>query len=94
MRIPTFVNPRFVEFEGEHQGYLTPEIQSYTDELNQALQNNISDNGFVIPTQAATDVSNVLAQMPIGTILYDGTNDEWVGKTGSGLVKFTTTAYP
>src|SRR5690606_21218656 len=37
--------------------------------------------------EAAGDLSN-------GVLLYDTTNDEYVGRKAGSLVKFTTTAYP
>lgn len=94
MNIPTFINPKVVEHEGSRVGHFTPEMQSYQDLLNQTLQKNLGESGFAISQQAATSVASAMANMPVGTILFDTTNDEWVGKTSGGLVKFTTTPYP
>lgn len=94
MNIPAFINPKFVQHEGDRVGFLTPQMQSYTDQLNQALQNNVGQNGFAISPQPDTNVADALANMPVGTLLFDTTNDEWVGKTSGGLVKLTYTPYP
>lgn len=94
MRVPTFLNTKFVEHQGESVGYLTPDMQNYNDELNQALQNNLNDDGFVIPSRPDTEVVAAFATKPVGTILFDVTNDVWVGKTSAGLVQFTTASYP
>lgn len=95
MRIPTFVNPRFVEFEGEHQGYLTPEIQSYTDELNQALQNHLSDNGWVPPSLTQTEILATAPTATIPSFWVDDANKALVFKLTAGLFQIPiTTPYP
>jgi len=99
MIIPSFQNVRFVDVDG----FLTPQMQMYNDELNNILRNGLSDNGWTLPTvtQAElTAIGNLPAdqQMPNGTIWYvhdTGTAVyEVVVKINGALRKLTTTAYP
>ncbi len=80
----------------------------YQQEINQALIQNLSDNGFIIPSltnaQLTSDpvvapdgtVTTLGLLMPDGTIWYitDAAPPCYVGKISGALVKFTTTAYP
>lgn len=45
-------------------------------------------------TQTQITDMNTAGQLNNGIILYDTTNDEYVGRQAGALVKFTTTAYP
>lgn len=90
MNIPAFINIQFVE----KNGYLTSEMQYYNDELNQVLQNGLSDNGWTTPQQEAVDIVAVELMMPDGTFWYDTDNHEIVFKVNGALRKVTTTAYP
>lgn len=45
-------------------------------------------------TQTEITDMNTAGQLENGVILYDTTNDEYVGRQAGSLVKFTTTAYP
>lgn len=71
--------------------------------LVNALNEDISDiqNFFNLLTAisySATDISSMQAASPAvlsdGVLLYDSTNNEYVGRISGSLVKFTTTAYP
>lgn len=45
-------------------------------------------------TQTQITDMNTAGQLSNGVLLYDTTNDVYVGKQAGSLVKFTTTAYP
>jgi len=45
-------------------------------------------------TQAEIVALDGAGQLNNGVLLYDTTNDEYVGRQAGSLVKFTTTAYP
>ena len=45
-------------------------------------------------TQAEITSMQTAGQLSNGVILYDTTNDLYVGRRAGSLVKFTTTAYP
>lgn len=69
--------------------------------LVDSLNENLSDieNAFNLLTaigytQAQIITMNTGGQLGNGIILYDTTNDLYVGKQGGSLVKFTTTSYP
>lgn len=69
--------------------------------LVDTLNENISDiqNSFNIlqaMSYTAIEISNLESDglLSNGVLLYDTTNNVYVGKEGGSLVKFTTTAYP
>lgn len=45
-------------------------------------------------TQTQITNMNIAGQLENGIILYDTTNNVYVGRQSGSLVKFTTTAYP
>jgi hypothetical protein len=90
MNIPVFNNVQYVK----EDGFLTAAMQDYVDLLNQALKNGLSDNGWTVPQISATDLVKISASMPAGTIWYDKTNNVFVGKVNTTLMKFTMAAYP
>lgn len=92
MNIPTFVKIQFVQ----EDGFLTPEMQNYNDELNQALQNGLSDSGWTTPQLTTAQITQAATFMPNGTLWYatDAIPQCYVGKINGSLVKFTTTPFP
>ncbi len=67
------------------------------DTLNENI--DIIQNSFDIfsaPTYTATQIANLntAGSLTDGIILYDTTNNEYVGRISGTLVKFTTGAYP
>lgn len=97
MNIPTFANLQFVE----ENGYLTETILNYMDELNQALQNGLSDNGWTLPQVTAAQLTEIFAltgdrEMPNGSMWYvlDASPPVVVIKINNALRKVETTAYP
>ncbi len=69
--------------------------------LVDALNENMSDiqGAFnlltaVGYTQTQITDMNIAGQLSNGVILYDTTNNVYVGRQAGSLVKFTTTAYP
>lgn len=90
MRIPVFADVKYFDKDGG----LTDQALLYQEELNQAMQNNLSDNGWVIPSLTATQVTTIQSQMPNGTIWLETTNNVLVVKINGSLEKITTTPYP
>lgn len=90
MMIPVFMEVKFVD----EDGFLTSPMQIYNDELNQALQRGLSDNGWTVPQISAANLVKIAPSMPDGTIWYESDAKEWVGKQNGSLVKFTTIPYP
>lgn len=90
MMIPVFNHVPFVTDDN----FLTPEMQIYNDQLNQALQNGLSDNGWTLPQITAANLVLVAPMMADGTIWYESDAQELVCKLGGSLYKITTTAYP
>ena len=82
--------------------------ENYNAELNQNLQDSLSDNGWTVPqlTNAQLTVDIVTLQdgstgtlanlMSDGTLWFsvDASPPCYVGKISGSLVKFTTTSYP
>ena len=72
MNIPTFVNQQWIQ----EDGYLTSKVEMYNDELNQAMQNGLSDNGWTLPQLTTVQITAAAAFMPNGTLWYDITTDQ------------------
>lgn len=90
MNIPIFSNIKYVQ----ENGFLTPEMQIYNDELNQSLQNGLSNNGWTFPPITASKLATVSSIMPSGTVWYETDNNLFVGKVNGVLMKFTMAIYP
>lgn len=90
MFIPVFADIKYVQ----SNGYLTPEMQIYHDQLNQSLQNGLSNNGWTLPQITGANLVAVESQMPNGTMWYESDIHQVVIKINGALRKVTTTAYP
>lgn len=69
----------------------TQNTEYYNDELSQALVDGLSDNGWTLPQQTTSEISDVSSQMPDGTMWYDSTTNEFKVKI-DGAVKTVTTS--
>lgn len=93
MKIPTFTDQPIVDAE---TGRATVYMQQLLDITFQQMQRNLSDDGFVIPSQSTTAIQNIVsgsnpnAKGP-GTIWYDTTLNKFVGNENGVLVYFNTT---
>jgi len=76
MNIPTFQNVKYTD----EKGNLTSAMQMYNDELNQALQNGLSDNGWTVPQLTTAQITAVSSLMPNGTLWYDTDTNQLKGK--------------
>jgi predicted GNAT superfamily acetyltransferase len=90
MMIPVFADVQYTQ----QDGFLTAAMQIYHDQLNQALQNGLSDNGWTFPPITAANLAIVAPKMPDGTGWYESDAQVIVFKLGGALRKVTTTAYP
>jgi len=90
MQIPVFTDIQYVKADG----FLTPDMQIFHDQLNQALHNGLSDNGWTAPPISAANLALISPRMPDGTFWYESDNHEIVFKVNGALRKVTTTAYP
>jgi len=61
----------------------------YNDELSKTLQQSLSDNGWTLPQQTTTNITNVSGQMPDGAMWYDTSSNEMKVKI-NGTVKVVT----
>ena len=72
-------------------------ISVLIDTLNETLQTlQDSINFLEAPNYTATQITTLFGQGDIGNgiLLYDTTNNVYVGIQNGALVKFTTTPYP
>lgn len=77
------------------------EFNSWVSVLVDALNENISDiqdafNLLSAPNYSASEINNMFlaGNLTNGIVLYDLTNNVYVGMENGTLVKFTTTPYP
>ena len=69
MAIPAFENIRVVD----EKGMLTPEWRSILQSLFDSLQTSVSNEGLVMPSQAADNIAKFLKSAN-GSMVYDTTN--------------------
>lgn len=91
MQIPVFAD---VPYFDKKDGGLTDSALLYQSELNQALQNGLSDNGWTVPQITAANLVAIAPSMGDGTIWYETDNNLLVVKINGSLEKVTTTPYP
>lgn len=87
--VPVFGN----DFTSEFNQWLA----NITDTLNEDIR--IIQDGFNIlsaPSYTAAEVASLESDglLSDGVVLYDTTNNVYVGRVSGSLVKFTTAAYP
>ena len=70
MTIPVFDNIRMVDKEG----MLTPEWKSILTDLFATLQDRMSDEGLVMPSQPASNIA-LLTSSDNGAMVYDSDNN-------------------
>ena len=93
MEIPVFASIKYINDDG----FLTPEMQIYHDQLNQALQNGLSDNGWQLPLISDANLTKLVAMTPAprdGTMWYETTNNVVVVMINGSLRKLDNSAYP
>lgn len=82
----TQFDPQFLQWLWVLVDALNENMRDIQDALNL-----LTLNGH---TQAEITAMNIAGQLANGVILYDTTNNVYVGRQAGSLVKFTTTAYP
>jgi hypothetical protein len=70
---------------------LTPQWKLFLSELITQLQNNLSNEGIILPPQTTTDIALLTSSKSIGALIYDSTLD--VAKVNlNGTFKTITTS--
>ena len=93
VNIPTFVQEKPLD----ENGNWSKPWQQLWEQLLQNMQQSISDEGFLIPSQTTANIAVIIAINPEtgtpfmspGTIIYDSTTDEFKGMVGTTLKTFT-----
>lgn len=89
MNVPPYDHRKAVNDEGDY----SDEAQHYNDVLNQQMQMNLSNDGFVIPSRSASDISYISDPANgnargNGTMWYDSTNNQFVALINGKLKTF------
>lgn len=81
------------EFDPQFLQWLWVLVDALNENMNdiQSAINLLTAQGY---TQTQITDMNTAGQLSNGVILYDTTNNVYVGRQSGSLVKFTTTAYP
>ncbi len=81
------------EFNYQFLQWIWVLVDVLNEDLNsiQAALTLLTANGY---TQTEITDMNTAGQLSDGVILYDNTNNVYVGRQNGSLVKFTTSAYP
>lgn len=88
MKIPPFTRQVFTE----KSGFLSSPFQYFFDVLVQQMQENLSDDGLVVPSLTTQEINDVADptndnSMPNGTLWYDtDTNELKLKKNGVVVV--------
>lgn len=90
MNVPTYLYQQWVNENGE----LTASASMYHDELNRAMQDALSDNGWTFPQLEFSEIENVSSEMPDGTVWWDTDNTRLVLKSGASLYSIDATVIP
>lgn len=90
MNVPTFTKQKFVQEDGT----LTAPMEQMLDVFFQQAQDNISNDGMVIPSQSTANINYILSptnqnSKPDGTILYDSQTNQLKVRI-NGVVKVIT----
>lgn len=80
-------------FDAQFLQWLWVLVDSLNENLND-IQNAFNLLHAMSYTAAQITAMNVAGDLTNGVLLYDTTNNVYVGKQSGSLVKFTTTAYP
>jgi hypothetical protein len=81
------------DFDAQFLQWLWVLVDSLNENLND-IQNAFNLLTAMSYTAAQITAMNVAGTLGNGVLLYDTTNNVYVGKQNGALVKFTTTAYP
>ena len=81
------------EFDPQFLQWIWVLVDSLNEDLGD-IENAL--NFLTAQNLSATDISSMFAagDFTNGILLYDTTNNEYVGMQSGALVKFTTTSYP
>lgn len=71
MEIPSYLEAQVID----ENGRFTPVWQRIMQQLLQELQINLSDEGIVMPSQSAANITVLTTAAVNGTLVYDSTND-------------------
>lgn len=64
-------------------------------ELNvNVLNKYVGSNGLIVPSLTAAQIATLAPNLVNGVLLYDTTNNVYVGQQNGSQVKFTTSSYP
>lgn len=81
------------QFDSQFQQWLWVLVDSLNQTIND-IQNAFNLLTAIGYTQTQITDMQTAGQLNDGVILYDTTNNLYVGRISGSLVKFTTTAYP
>ena len=84
---------RSVNFDYEFNQWICVLVDSLNENIND-IQNALNLLSSGIYTSAQILSMNSSGQLSNGILLYDSTNNVYVGKQNGALVKFITTSYP
>ena len=90
MNIPNFENSKVID----EKGHWTPQWANLIQILISELQNNVSNEGFFIPGQAATNIVKLNNNNSNRAILYDNDANSLIVSLNGVFKKIDTSTYP
>lgn len=92
MNVPAFDHIKITDLDGTY----SQEAQHYNDVLNQQLQENLSNDGYVIPPRTLEEIQSIINPSNSnpkgpGTVWYDVTNNKLIVNIAGVLHEINTT---
>ncbi len=92
MNVPTFTHTQVSDKDGSYSS----EAQHYNDVLNQQMQDNLSEDGIVMPSRSTDEIEYIVNpananKRPDGTMWYDATTNEMKALINGEIKVFTMT---
>jgi hypothetical protein len=77
MNVPTYTKQKFTDQDGE----LLPSVQQFFDVFFTQAQENLSNDGMVIPALSTADINRICSTAnsnakPSGTLMYDNQTNQ------------------
>lgn len=88
MELPTFPQGAIVD----EQGFMTPEFRNFLEFLLQNMRRDLSQEGFVIPSQSNTNTTRLQELVEVGTLLYNSDSNQLLIKLNDGVFHAITTS--
>lgn len=75
----------------QEDGNVHPAWMQWFQQITSVIQNNLSPQGFIMPQQPTTTITNLNTVASTGAIIYDETSEQFKGNVAGTFKVFTLT---